>query len=135
MRVRITHALLQAARAYRLRSAKMLGRIGLYPGQDAFLMLLNQRGRMTMGEAASALAIQPPTVTKMVSRLSAAGLVETETMEGDRRKVTITMTDDARRKVEEIDAIWEELESVALVQLEPEPLKEQLSVMVRNLSR
>jgi DNA-binding MarR family transcriptional regulator len=90
---------------------------------------------MTMGVAASALAIQPPTVTKMVSRLSAAGLVETETMEGDRRKVTISMTDDARRKVEEIDAIWEELETVALSQIEPEPLKEQLSVMVRNLSR
>ena len=71
---RITFELLQAARAYRVRAAKLLSRVGLYPGQDALLKLLNDRGEMTMGEAAAALSIQPPTVTKMVNRLSAAGL-------------------------------------------------------------
>jgi len=37
---RITFELLQAARAYRVRSAKLLARVGLYPGQDALLKLL-----------------------------------------------------------------------------------------------
>ena len=59
---RVTFELLQAARAYRVRSAKLLARVGLYPGQDALLKLLDQHGRMTMGEAAAALSIQPPTV-------------------------------------------------------------------------
>ena len=75
---RVTFELLQAARAYRVRSAKLLARVGLYPGQDALLKLLDRHGRMTMGEAAAALSIQPPTVTKMVNRLSAAGLVQSE---------------------------------------------------------
>jgi MarR family transcriptional regulator, organic hydroperoxide resistance regulator len=132
---RVTFELLQAARAYRLRSAKLLARVGLYPGQDALLKLLGERGKLTMGEAAAALSIQPPTVTKMVNRLSAAELVKTEVMDGDRRKISVSLTDMARGKIEEIDSIWEELESAALEQIDPQPLKSQLSAMTRNLSR
>ena len=132
---RVTFELLQAARAYRLRSAKLLARVGLYPGQDALLKLLGERGKLTMGEAAAALSIQPPTVTKMVNRLSAAELVKTEVMDGDRRKISVSLTDMARGKIDEIDSIWEELESAALDQIDPQPLKSQLSAMTRNLSR
>jgi DNA-binding MarR family transcriptional regulator len=132
---RVTFELLQAARAYRVRSAKLLARVGLYPGQDALLKLLNDRGRMTMGEAASALSIQPPTVTKMVNRLSAAGLVSTAVMDRDRRKISISMTDAAREKIDQIDAIWNELEVEALTEVEPELLKSQLSAIARNLSK
>lgn len=132
---RVTFELLQAARAYRVRSAKLLARVGLYPGQDALLKLLDQHGRMTMGQAAAALSIQPPTVTKMVNRLSAAGLVQTEVMDKDRRKIAISMTAAAQEKIDEIDAIWTELESEALDQVEPMQLRTQLSAIARNLSR
>jgi DNA-binding MarR family transcriptional regulator len=131
---RVTLSLLQAARAYRARSARLLARIGLYPGQDALLKLL-QDGPMTMGEAAALLSIQPPTVTKMVNRLSAAGLVRTEVMDRDRRKVAVSMTDAARDRVGEIDAIWRELEREALEDLQPEPLRTGLATIVRNLSK
>ena len=132
---RVTFELLQAARAYRLRSAKLLARVGLYPGQDALLMLLGERGKLTMGEAAAALSIQPPTVTKMVNRLSAAQLVQTEVMGGDRRKISVSLTDAARAKIDEIDAIWRELEEEALAHISPQPLKTQLSTITRNLTR
>ena len=135
MNDRITFELLQAARAYRVRAAKLLSRVGLYPGQDALLKLLHDRGEMTMGEAAAALSIQPPTVTKMVNRLSAAGLVRTEVMDKDRRKISISMTDAAREKIDQIDLIWEELEIEALHQIEPKLLKAQLSTIARNLSK
>jgi DNA-binding MarR family transcriptional regulator len=132
---RITFELLQAARAYRVRSAKLLARVGLYPGQDALLKLLDERGRMTMGEAATALSIQPPTVTKMVNRLAAAGLVQTAVMDRDRRKISISMTDAAREKIDQIDSIWNELEVEALNDIEAEPLRRQLSAIARNLSK
>jgi len=135
MNDRVTFELLQAARAYRLRSAKLLSRVGLYPGQDALLKLLGDRGKLTMGEAAAALSIQPPTVTKMVNRLSAAELVKTEVMDGDRRKITVSLTDTARAKIDEIDSIWRNLEEEALEQVDPQPLKSQLSTITRNLSR
>jgi DNA-binding MarR family transcriptional regulator len=135
MNDRVTFELLQAARAYRLRSAKLLARVGLYPGQDALLKLLGERGKLTMGEAAAALSIQPPTVTKMVNRLSAAELVKTEVMDGDRRKITVSLTDTARAKIDEIDSIWRDLEVEALDEIDPQPLKNQLSTITRNLSR
>ena len=132
---RITFELLQAARAYRVRSAKLLARVGLYPGQDALLKLLDERGRMTMGEAANALSIQPPTVTKMVNRLAAAGLVQTAVMDRDRRKISISMTDAAREKIDQIDSIWNELEVEALNDIEAESLRRQLSALARNLNK
>jgi DNA-binding MarR family transcriptional regulator len=132
---RVTFELLQAARAYRVRSAKLLSRVGLYPGQDALLKLLDEQGRMTMGEAAIALSIQPPTVTKMVNRLTAAGLVQTEVMDRDRRKITVGLTDAARGKIEEIEMIWRDLELEALDDLDKDQLRRQLSLMARNLSR
>jgi MarR family transcriptional regulator, organic hydroperoxide resistance regulator len=135
MESRVTFELLQAARAYRLRSAKLLSRVGLYPGQDALLKLLDDRGRLTMGEAAAALSIQPPTVTKMVNRLSAAQLVKTEVMGDDRRKISVSLTDSARAKIEEIDTIWEQLETLALDSMDPQPLRTQLSAITHNLSQ
>lgn len=132
---RVTFELLQAARAYRVRSAKLLSRVGLYPGQDALLKLLDSRNHMTMGEAAAALSIQPPTVTKMVNRLAAAGLVQTEVVDRDRRKIAVSLTDAARGKIEEIDTIWRELEVEALDHLDPQPLKAQLSAIAHNLAR
>ena len=131
---RVTFSLLQAARAYRVRSARLLARVGLYPGQDALLKLLED-GPKTMGEAATLLSIQPPTVTKMVNRLSAAGLVRTEVLDRDRRKVAVSMTDAARDRIEEIDTIWQELEKEALEDVEPEPLRAGLAALARNLSK
>jgi MarR family transcriptional regulator, organic hydroperoxide resistance regulator len=132
---RVTFELLQAARAYRVRSAKLLARIGLYPGQDTLLKLLATNGRMTMGEAAGALSIQPPTVTKMVNRLTAAGLLVTEVMDRDRRKIAVSLTEAAREKIDEIEAIWRELEAEALDRLDSQALREQLQAITRNLSR
>ena len=134
MNERVTFELLQAARAYRVRSAKLLARIGLYPGQDTLLQLLATHGRMTMGEAAGALSIQPPTVTKMVNRLTAAGLLTTQVVDRDRRKIVVSLTETARAKIDEIEAIWEALEEEALARLDAESLKRQLSTVTRNLS-
>jgi DNA-binding MarR family transcriptional regulator len=132
---RVTFELLQAARAYRVRSAKMLARVGLYPGQDALLKLLDAEGRMTMGEAANRLSIQPPTVTKMVNRLAGAGLVQTEVMDRDRRKIMVGLTEAARGKIHEIETIWRGLEEEALEEIDAMSLKQQLSLLARNLLR
>ena len=134
MNERVTFELLQAARAYRVRSAKLLARIGLYPGQDTLLQLLATHGRMTMGEAAGALSIQPPTVTKMVNRLTAAGLLTTEVMDRDRRKIAVSLTEAARGKIDEIEAIWRVLEEEALAKLDADNVRRQLATMARNLS-
>jgi len=134
----ITHHLVQAARAHRSRAATELARIRLHPGQDSVLKLLGERDGRTMGEIAEALAIQPPTVTKMVTRLSCAGLVERRGVQGDMRKAAVYLTTAGRGKIAEIDAIWNRLEARALsgfCQDGQESLRQQLTAIETNLSR
>ena len=56
-------------------------------------------------------------------------------MDQDRRKIAISMTEAAQEKIDEIDAIWRELELEALDQVEPQQLRMQLSAIARNLSK
>jgi MarR family transcriptional regulator, organic hydroperoxide resistance regulator len=134
----VVRKLIQAAKAHRARAAMHLSEIGLYPGQDAVLALLGEHDGLTMGEVAEALAIQPPTVTKMVSRLSATGLVERRTVEGDHRKAAVYLTPAGRGKLQQIEAIWEGLEKDALEGIEVERREKLcmlLSAIERNLSK
>jgi MarR family transcriptional regulator, organic hydroperoxide resistance regulator len=134
----VVRRLIQAAKAHRARAAMQLSQIGLYPGQDAVLALLGQRDGLTMGEVAEALAIQPPTVTKMVSRLSAAGLVERRAVEGDQRKASVHLTPSGRSKLDQIDAIWQDLEENALTGIETDRrrrLSALLAAIEQNLTR
>ena len=134
----IVFRLVQAAKAHRARAAGELARIGLYPGQDGVLKLLGERDGRTMGEVADALAIQPPTVTKMVSRLSAAGLVERRSVDGDQRKASVHLTPAGRAKIAQIEAIWSRLEACALSGMAPDMqanLRDHLSAIETNLTR
>lgn len=128
--------LLRVAKLHRLRRATALAEIGLHPGQDAVLLLLAQHERRTMGEMAAALAIQPPTVTKMVARLEAAGLVERHPVAGDQRKAAISLTPLGRGKVAQISAIWTATEATALAGLDGEAralLRRLLGLLEANL--
>jgi DNA-binding MarR family transcriptional regulator len=134
----VVRRLIQAAKAHRTRAAMHLSQIGLYPGQDAVLALLGERDGLTMGEVADALGIQPPTVTKMVSRLSAAGLVERRTVEGDQRKASVHLTPAGRSKLQQIDDIWQELEENALTGIEADRRKRLgvlLAAIEQNLTK
>jgi DNA-binding MarR family transcriptional regulator len=56
-------------------------------------------------------------------------------MDKDRRKIAISMTEAAQEKIDEIEAIWRDLEIEALDQVEPQQLRVQLSAIARNLSK
>jgi len=134
----VMYRLSQAARAQRTRAAAELARIGLYPGQDSVLRLLAEEDGRTMGAVADALGIRPPTVTKMVSRLAASGLVERRQVDGDQRKASVHLTPAGRAKLGEIEAIWDRIESRALSGIESgrsEHLRGLLEMIETNLVR
>jgi DNA-binding MarR family transcriptional regulator len=63
------------------------------PGHMDVLDLLVQRGRCRMSELASALRVDPSTVTRMLQRMEAAGLAQRlPSTSGDRRAVMVTLT-------------------------------------------
>jgi DNA-binding MarR family transcriptional regulator len=75
---------------------------GLSPAQASALGTVNRLGRPTLGELAAAELVQPPTVTRLVASLEAAGLVAREADVADRRVVRVMITAEGRRNLQRI---------------------------------
>ena len=84
--------LLHAARMYRTVATKRLSELGLHQGQEQILILLMERGAMSLGDLASTLQVRPPTMTKSIARLEAQGFVKRKDSKSDARSTTVSLT-------------------------------------------
>lgn len=66
------------------------------------LVVLGQRGRMRPAELAAALAVTPPTCTRMCGRLEAKGLAVRERPADDRRAVAVSLSAAGRELVDDV---------------------------------
>ena len=73
---------------------------GLTPTTTATLATIARDGPLTLGDLASAEQVAPPTITKVVAKLEAAGLVERRTDPDDGRVRTVRLTAKGRRQLE-----------------------------------
>jgi DNA-binding MarR family transcriptional regulator len=80
---------------------KVFGRPGepdsVDPGHLDVLDLLSHRDGRRMSELATALHVDPSTVTRTMHRMEAAGLARRQATEADGRVVTAHLTDEGRR--------------------------------------
>lgn len=118
-----THRLAQAAKAQRTRAGVHLSALGLHPGQEVVLKALSDNDGLTMSELASELGVQPPTVTKMVTRLAAYGFVVRQTSPSDGRLARVFLTDPGRALIGDVDRMWKRLEKEAMVGLDDKDRK------------
>ena len=133
----VTFRLLQAAKAQRARSGGHLMRIGLHPGQELVLKVLSDTDGRTMSQLAQALGVQPPTVTKMVTRLSAQGYVKRKSADSDGRLAQVFLTETGRELVDSVDRAWKRLEREAMSGLDDKDrkkLRKLLRQVEKNLS-
>jgi DNA-binding MarR family transcriptional regulator len=79
-------------------------RHGLHLGQNHLLAALWERDGRTPGEVAAALNVTTPTVVKMATRMTAAGLLTRRRDERDNRLVRLWLTDAGRALREPIEA-------------------------------
>lgn len=133
----VTFRLVQAARAHRTRAGVHLSRIGLHPGQEVVLKALEAKDGQSMSELAMALAVQPPTVTKMIARLGAQGLVTRQVSASDGRLARVFLTDAGRERLAAVDTAWKRVEKEALAGLDDKDrkrLRKLLRIVERNLA-
>ena len=71
----------------------MLDRLGLTYPQFLVLQAVREAGGRTVGAIAARLALEPSTVTPMVKRLAAAGLLDRLRNPDDEREVRVDLTD------------------------------------------
>jgi DNA-binding MarR family transcriptional regulator len=117
----VTHRLAQATHAYRVRAGSRLARIELHPGQESLLKALDDNDGQPMSDLAASLGVQPPTVTKMISRLAAQDYVERRTSAGDGRQALVFLTERGRHVIALIDKVWKRLEKDALAGIDERP--------------
>ncbi|MBG6164162.1 DNA-binding MarR family transcriptional regulator [Labrenzia sp. EL_195] len=112
-------------------------RIGLHPGQELVLKVLADSDGRTMSQLALALGVQPPTVTKMVTRLSSQGYVLRKVSDTDGRLARVFLTDEGRELVVFVDKAWKRLEREAMSGLDDKDrkkLRKLLRQVEKNLS-
>ena len=129
----ISFQLLRAARMHRTRAAELLGEIDLHPGQENVLLLLSEVDSQPMTLLAESMGVQPPTVTKMIARMSAQGLVTRTASNDDGRKFYVALTDEGRRSVKSVKKLWKTLEKEAITELGKDDRK-HLATMLREMA-
>ena len=110
----ITHAIFRLARKHRVVVGTLLRPIGLFPGQELLLMQLRERDARSQADLVEALGIDHSTVTKMLQRMQAAGLVERRPSSGDRRVVLVGLTARGRRVRAQVERVWREMERLTV---------------------
>ena len=130
----VTFRLAQAAHAYRVRAGSHLARIGLHPGQESLLKALAEDDGISMSDLAARLGVQPPTVTKMISRLAAQGYVERRQSAGDGRQAHVYLTERGQSAIAMIDKLWKRVEKDALAGIDDKERK-RLRKILRQVER
>jgi MarR family transcriptional regulator, organic hydroperoxide resistance regulator len=89
-------ALYAASRAVTARYRPMLDELGLTYPQYLVMMLLWENDHQTVGQLGAKLALDSGTLSPLLKRLTAAGLVSRHRRVEDERSVSISLTDAGR---------------------------------------
>ena len=107
------YTLAKVCRAHRGSVGGLLAEVGLHVGQEMVLIELWEREGLRGGELAERLGVEPPTVTKMLRRLEACGLVERRQDSEDARSFRVYLTGEGRSLEAPVASCWERVEETA----------------------
>ncbi len=120
---------LGSVRRLRGRDTHRLG--GLSYAQAGLLFKLSDHDKLPARELAVAADLSPATVTEMLDALAAAGLVERERSEHDKRIVMSSLTENGATLVGEYKLMWEARWSEALAEFDDAQLRTASAVLDR----
>ncbi len=101
-------ALRRIIRAIDLHSKKLMQTTGLSGPQLLVLKAVLRHGHAPVGAVAREISVSPGTVTALVDRLEAKGLVLRSRSDEDRRKVKIALTPQGMRTVSDAPTLLQE---------------------------
>lgn len=130
----ITRSLRRIIRAVGLYSRELLRRRNLTTSQLATLRQLGRHGRLSGGDLARGIEVSQATITGIVDRLEARGLVTRTRSSGDRRKVEIDLTEAGREVVATSPPPLHERFMVRLAEL-PEEERREIDRTLRRIVR
>ncbi|MFG2003878.1 MarR family winged helix-turn-helix transcriptional regulator [Spirillospora sp. NPDC048911] len=121
---------------HRARAAVKLAELGLHPGHEAVLFLLSAKGPQTQRQLAAGADCEPPSITLMVRKLEAAGLVSRAPAAQDARANVVQLTPEGEKIIVRMRELWRDLadETVAgLTETSADEVIKALTDLARSL--
>ena len=135
---RLNHAIRVIGIKHRARAGALLAQLGLHPGQEVILQQLDAHGPRTQAHLAAGAGCEPSSVTLMVQKLEAAGLISRHPSPDDGRAIVVDLTDRGRALMPNLKQLWQRLaeQSVAgLTSTSAAQLLGALSDLAQSLQR
>ncbi|MFD1541380.1 MarR family winged helix-turn-helix transcriptional regulator [Nonomuraea guangzhouensis] len=102
-------AIRMIALKHRAQAGAKLAELGLHPGHEAVLLLLHANGPQTQRQLAAGAGCEPPSITLMVRKLEAAGLVSRVAAVQDARANVVRLTDEGQQVIPRLKRLWQDL--------------------------
>ncbi|HEY0611762.1 MAG TPA: MarR family winged helix-turn-helix transcriptional regulator [Chitinophaga sp.] len=121
----------------RNRKNELLSEANIYEGQDILLHHLAIEDGQTMSELAGKVCVQAATLSTMIRRMEANGLIKKEADQQDKRASRIYFTAKGRDVYAQTGKIWNELDKRTLKDLsadEKKTLDQLLKKVLKNLA-
>ncbi|AFM15934.1 transcriptional regulator [Mycolicibacterium chubuense NBB4] len=129
-------ALYSASRAMTAAYRPLIAELGLTYPQYLVLLVLRDEGRVSVGHLGERLHLDSGTLSPLLKRLEAGGIVQRERRADDERQVEVSLTDAGRELCDQIECIPEKLfPSTGLTVQEAVDLRETITRLTDALVR
>lgn len=134
----VSYTIVRLARAHRNLAGRLLGELGLHPGQEVVLCLLAEQDGRGAAELAAGACVEPGTMSRTLASLERTGHLVRQGSTGDRRAVRVMLTAKGRDASADVTAVWAELDrrtTAGLSAAERRMLLDLLGRVSANLTR
>ncbi|BBX71757.1 MarR family winged helix-turn-helix transcriptional regulator [Mycolicibacterium psychrotolerans] len=127
-------ALYSASRAMTAAYRPLLADLGLTYPQYLVLLVLREEGRVSVGHLGERLQLDSGTLSPLLKRMEAGGIVRRERSADDERQVEVTLTATGRRKAAKAECIPEKLfPATGLTTTQAAELREAIHTLTQTL--
>lgn len=132
--LRVFHTFFRAMRLHRQLMFKLMSEKEAYPGQAACLLIVSSHHGITQRELARKLHVAPPTVSIMLQKMEAAGIIVRKTDADDQRLIRIYLTDAGRVLHDEMNDVLARFISTTFGKMPPDECEELDRLLTRLCS-
>lgn len=132
----ISNLLVQICKHRRNKSNTLLSEAGIHGGQDILLYYLSIEDGQTVSALVEKMCIQHATISNMIDRMEANGMIKKEKDSLDKRTSRVYMTDKGNEAYKQVAKIWKIMEATAtkgLTEKQEDSLRELLQLVLKNL--
>ncbi|MEJ7643774.1 MAG: MarR family transcriptional regulator [Chryseolinea sp.] len=133
----ISHLLVQICKHRRNKSNVLLAEANIHGGQDILLYYLSIEDGQTVSALVEKMCIQHATISTMLDRMEASGMIKKEKDATDKRTSRVYLTSKGTDAYKHIAKIWKTMETTVtkgLTELQENSLRKLLEQVLKNLS-